>query len=692
MTTETVLAMFRGVRRNGSGWIALCPAHDDHSPSLSIHERDGRILLHCHAGCAMEAVFAAAGIEKRDLFSGGDSMPRVVAEYDYTNENGKRLFQVVRFDPKDFRQRRLDAGGHWVWNLKGVPRVLYRLPEVLQAFRVLICEGEKDCETARGMGLLATCNPGGAGNWHEQYSESLRGKDVSIIADADEPGRRHAARVAASLFGKVRSLKLLELPGVKDLTQWVERGGTVDALQELIRKTPQWMPQASPSTGKGNHVNPWSLAAGMDVFLRDDGEVVKFLFPPLIVKEAVTEIFAPRGLGKSLWALFIAVSLTLVGYKVLLIDRDNPRRVVRDRLCSFGATSGLATLKVLSRENAPPLTNARAWAEFPYMDYDLVIVDSLDSATEGVGEQDSTKPSLAIASLLDIARHENGPAVLLLGNTVKSAKHSRGSGVVEDRADIVFEVHDATNLRPTGKKPWIEELPAADAGSWAARSTRRKRLSQYRLAFIATKFRIGEEPEPFIVEIDLAIEPWTVRDVTDLVDREGAEARGRMAQERESAVSAAVELLKVEVLRRVAGGEPEILKKQAEVFLTSRDIKQKIAREAINSPVFETMEIAGKGHPKGVRLADKNHSANRNTTSSEAAVCAGSSGGDFGQPHPERPTEIGTESTQCLRGSQVGRISVEDALSIPGGPSSANSQNEPIARYDTGTQGTEEDL
>ena len=215
----------------------------------------------------------------------------------------------------------------------------------------------------------------------------------------------------------------------------------------------------------------------------------------------------------------------MAGYKVLLIDRDNPRREVRSRLHSFGATSDLATLRVLSRENAPPLTNTRAWVEFPYYEYDLVIVDSLDSAAEGVGEQDSTKPSLAIAPLLDIARRESGPGVLVLGNTIKSAKHSRGSGIVEDRADIVFEVRDATNFRPTGKKPWLEELPPADAGSWVGRSTRRKRLSQYRLAFVATKFRIGEEPDPFIVEIDLGAEPWTVRDVTDDVDREGAAAR-----------------------------------------------------------------------------------------------------------------------------------------------------------------------
>ena len=416
---------------------------------------------------------------------------------------------------------------------------------------------------------------------------------------------------------------------------------------------------------QGGKPSPWSLAVGMGDFLDDQEEAVDFLVAPVIVKEAVTEIFSPRGLGKSLWALFAAVSLAQAGRKVLLIDRDNPSRVVRDRLRSFGATRDLATLKILSRENAPPLTNARAWAEFPYFDYDLVIVDSIDSAAEGIGEQDSTKPSLAIAPLLDIARRENGPAVLLLGNTIKSAKHSRGSGVIEDRADIVFEVRDATNFHPTGKKSWIEELPAADAGSWAGRSTRRKRLSKYRLAFIATKFRIGEEPEPFIVEIDLTAEPWTVRDVTDDVDREGAATRARAAEERATAVQTATESLRTEILRREAVGGPVLLKKQAEDFLTSRNLSQKMAREVIKSPAFETVKLPGKGHPKGVRLAGKNDTGNRNGTPTEPAPDEGFSYGDFGCPHPERPTEMPRNETRYPCGFQGTPISVGPTLSTP---------------------------
>lgn len=95
-----------------------------------------------------------------------------------------------------------------------------------KASSVVVLEGEKDVETARRLGFVATCNSGGAGKWREEYSEALRGKDVTIIADADEPGRKHAQQVAQSLWGNARLIKVLELPGAKDLSEWVERGGS----------------------------------------------------------------------------------------------------------------------------------------------------------------------------------------------------------------------------------------------------------------------------------------------------------------------------------------------------------------------------------------------------------------------------------------------------------------------------------
>jgi putative DNA primase/helicase len=126
VNVEVLLARLQGVRRSGARWMALCPAHADSNPSLSIRQTNGKTLVHCHAGCSPEGILAALGIEPRDLFEHQRDGRRVIAEYDYCDEKGL-LFQVVRFEPKAFRQRRPDGKGRWHWNLNGVDPVLYRL-------------------------------------------------------------------------------------------------------------------------------------------------------------------------------------------------------------------------------------------------------------------------------------------------------------------------------------------------------------------------------------------------------------------------------------------------------------------------------------------------------------------------------------------------------------------------------------
>lgn len=148
---------------------------------------------------------------------------REVAAYDYTDAQGNTVFQVVRFDPKEFRQRRPDPNGGWIWNLEGVNRIPYRLPEVLQAETVAITEGEKDADNVRALGYTATCNAGGAGKWLDAYSEFLTGKNVIVIPDSDDPGKKHADGIVKSLDGKVNSLKLVQVPSpFKDISDWLE--------------------------------------------------------------------------------------------------------------------------------------------------------------------------------------------------------------------------------------------------------------------------------------------------------------------------------------------------------------------------------------------------------------------------------------------------------------------------------------
>ena len=247
---ETIPVHRKRVKPSGrSKWTAKCPSHDESGQSLSVSEdSQGKVLLHCHAGCKTDAVMAALGLKMKDLFpeDGESTHKRQIAEtYDYTDEAGKLLYQVVRYTPKDFRQRKPDGAGGWIPNLMDTRRALYRLPQVLEQVNkggwVFIVEGEKDADALTQLGLVATCNAGGAGKWLDSYSESLKGAQVAILPDNDSPGRKHAETVAAALKGIAADVRVIHLPGLPekgDMSDWVAAGGTVDNLKKIITAPP----------------------------------------------------------------------------------------------------------------------------------------------------------------------------------------------------------------------------------------------------------------------------------------------------------------------------------------------------------------------------------------------------------------------------------------------------------------------
>ncbi|MBI2826537.1 MAG: DUF3987 domain-containing protein [Planctomycetia bacterium] len=266
---DRILAKLPDARKTTKGWSARCPAHDDRRASLSITEaEDGRVLLHCHARCEPAAVVAAWGLTLADLMADAPSLPnksngkpRIVTTYDYRDEAGNVLFQVVRIDPKDFRQRRPKPGGGWDWSVKGVRVVPYRLPELLAdpTAPVFVVEGEKDVDALRGLGIVATCNAGGAGKWTAEHAEFLRNRDVLVLADNDEPGRKHAQQVAQSLHGIAQAVRVVELPGLPpkgDVSDWIAAGGTRDELLRLVKAASDWTSAAA---------EPWPEVVSFDV-------------------------------------------------------------------------------------------------------------------------------------------------------------------------------------------------------------------------------------------------------------------------------------------------------------------------------------------------------------------------------------------------------------------------------------------
>ena len=243
MKTDEMLSKLHNVKKSAAGWTACCPAHEDRRQSLSVSTgADDRILVKCFAGCATEDVVAQLGLTMADLMPETDKRSReIVDTYDYHDEEGRLVYQVVRFHPKDFRQRRPDGNGGWEWSLGDTRRVLYHLEQlkigIAAGRRVFIVEGEKDVHTLERLGFVATTNAGGAGKWTDGYTADLVGAHVVILPDNDLPGRTHAETIAQVLQGKAASVKIVELPGQPekgDVTDWVTRGGKADELKAMI--------------------------------------------------------------------------------------------------------------------------------------------------------------------------------------------------------------------------------------------------------------------------------------------------------------------------------------------------------------------------------------------------------------------------------------------------------------------------
>ena len=272
--TEEFLSRFDGVRATGSNdWAARCPCrNDDNNPSTSITEApDGKILVYCHrgAGCGAKEICEAVGLSLIDLippemraksFDDYDEKPvkrepkpKPVAKikppekltltntYDYTDEAGNLLFQKLRFvnedGKKQFRQRRPDGAGGFIYSLGDTPKVLYNLPAVLEAKKrgrtIWVVEGEKDADTLIALGDVATTMPGGAGKWLPIHTQALAGASVDIVADNDEVGRKHAVAVQKELLEAGCNVMAWVCPTHKDITDYLIAGGDTMDLEPL---------------------------------------------------------------------------------------------------------------------------------------------------------------------------------------------------------------------------------------------------------------------------------------------------------------------------------------------------------------------------------------------------------------------------------------------------------------------------
>ena len=395
---EKFLSKLNGVRANGQNWSARCPCRsDDQNPSLSIGQgTDGRVLVTCHRGhaCNVEEICESVGMTVAELMPKQDVRRKekltLVDTYDYRDKDGTLIFQKLRYvdenNKKTFRQRRVDPDtGEWVYNLGETDKILYNLPMVHAAVAsgstIWVVEGEKDVNTLVEMGIVATTMPGGAGKWTDIHTEALRGATVVVVADNDEVGKKHALDVRSKLLNAGCSVELKIADGVKDVTDLIQAGGSLDDLRffdsavdelsepdifgPLLSKL-QALFERDNLTQQTKLAKAEIIIAELDVqskgvkntgrlvdwstfVTESENDAYDWVIPNLLERGERVMVVAAEGVGKTMLARQVALCCAaglhpfrmtnMKPIRTLMVDLENPERIIRRTSKSiYGAT------------------------------------------------------------------------------------------------------------------------------------------------------------------------------------------------------------------------------------------------------------------------------------------------------------------------------------------------------------------
>jgi 5S rRNA maturation endonuclease (ribonuclease M5) len=529
---ENVLERLEGARRAGKGYQALCPAHEDRKPSLAVVEaQDGRVLVRCHAGCDASDVVAALGMTMADLFpvSNGNGRDPIIAEYDYVSEDGALLFQVVRLEPKSFRQRRPKPDGGWEWSLNGVRRVPFRLPRVIEAARkgegIFVVEGEKDVLALERLGQVATCNPGGVGKWRAEYAEALRGAQVVVVADRDDAGREHARQVAEALEGVAADVEVVEPASGKDVSDHLAAGKSLGELVPFEEETP---------TGEGEVRVEGLRRLDVGRMVRETPPPIPWRVEPLVADGHLTMLYAVPGEGKSLLAAALAAA-TAHGEEIaglacrrgrsLYIDAENGEGEIHRRIKTLGLPAdGVAMYEANGFDLRRGVEGLERLVQAEQAD--LLILDSLRSLAPGLEENDPAQVSSALDPLRHLA-HRTGVAVLVIHHANKAGQDYRGTSAILASVDLAYRLG-----RADGEDRSLRFLEPRKVRIAAEPPKRWLRLSVERgMVLIDEADGPSEEPGDSAaaparddlvprVEVELGAEPRTRADIARAVGRD----------------------------------------------------------------------------------------------------------------------------------------------------------------------------
>lgn len=473
--------------RNGS-W--RCPAHDDSNPSLTVTRGDRGVILCCHRDCTVNAVTAALGIRLADLFdqpaergNGNGTKPVIDRTYPYVDEHGQLLYEVVRFTPKDFRQRRPDGNGGWINNVAGVRNVVYNLPGVLAAkaagVTIYVVEGEKDCDALDRAGEIATCNPGGAGKWRPEHTDMLAGAaEVIIVADKDKPGRQHARTVADALRPRVGAVRIVEALTGKDAADHLGAGHNVDNFQPIDLEAGVEQPRTEPTDDADDGPTTGGLLRLQTLKQRLlDGTQLDQLPPPqplidgILTCDTIAALYGPPGVGKSFvktdWALSVATGTWWLGHQVhqgpvIYIAAEGQAGLGQRKRAWEKAHNVQVNGHPIYWEPMPVNLRDPEWVEglallAAEIRPVLIVIDTLARCMPG-GDENSSRDMGAIVEAADRLRLASHATILFGHHTPKETDTLRGHSSLEGAVETVISAaRDGQTITLKSKKQ--KDLP-----------------------------------------------------------------------------------------------------------------------------------------------------------------------------------------------------------------------------------------
>lgn len=468
----------------GKEFSTVCPFHDDQNPSFNFNADTGEYFCH---GCGKKGGAFHFYAKLKDLdtrrdfpkilkgIAGDFGIPlednpaRLVCSYNYTDIDGTLLFQVCRYEPKTFKQRRPDGNSNgvqkWSYDLNGTKRVLYRLPEIVKADEVLIVEGEKDADTVKRLGLTGTTSPMGAKKWRPEYSDYLKGKDVVLVPDNDNEGREHMAQVGAALKGIAKSIKWLDLPDLPSKGDVSDFVATFSSREEAAERLAVMI--------EGAKLYDAPVKRTIEDAVIDAGDYARIDLPPkrkileIISEQEIILISGWRGTGKTWLGLSIVDAITRGGsfgpwavvnsVPCLYLDGEMAATDIRARLNLLNPDpQRKAPLYVYSDSYANHLGLPKAnlvsgeWRDtmkriLKTRKVKLWIIDNIASLAGGLDENSKKDWDPVNAWLLDL--RFSGITTILLHHTNK-AGGQRGTSGREDNIDMSVSLKQPPDYTP----------------------------------------------------------------------------------------------------------------------------------------------------------------------------------------------------------------------------------------------------